>query len=174
MGQVREMGLAPVAPQNSVSLQAPVAECDVLPAPARPMRPPSRTRHCTARTCATALKSLPRAPWPSQIARLSSSRARARCATPAGASAAKYGKCIDTSIFLFPRGKFHQKLSETRWGSCSCSFHVPPRGTFQIRQLAPASQKAGSLGSTGCALHVGVAALHTANNTDTSALPART
>ena len=96
-----------------MSLQAPVAEGDVLTgaSAADAASEPDTPLHSTDMR--------DRSEQPTQSALAKPDRAtvlqsRSRKVRDAGASAAKYGKCIDTSILCSPRGKFHQKVSETR------------------------------------------------------------
>ena len=96
-----------------MSLQAPVAEGDVLAgaSAADATSEPATPLHSTDMR--------DRSEQPTQSALAKPDRAtvlqsRSRTLRDAGASAAKYGNCVDTSIFLFASRKSHQKLSETR------------------------------------------------------------
>ena len=146
--QVHQVALAPVVHKPQCRCRPLSLKARCSQAPARPMRPPSRARHCTVRICATALSSLPRAPWPTRIARLSSSRGRARCATPAPVLPNMESVLI-LLYFCFPRGNLTKSCPKRDEDHVHVHFMYPPQGTFQIRQQVPASQKAASLGSTG-------------------------
>ena len=96
-----------------MSLQAPVAEGEVLAgaSAADATSEPGTPLHSTD------MRDRSEQPTQSPLAnpdRATVLQSRSRKVRDAGASAAKYGKCIDTSIFLFSSRKSHQKLSETR------------------------------------------------------------